>query len=179
MLTNPTHSVPLTNQQAEAVWTHSELEYLAVLTLWQCRRRDRRPKLIAENVWLFDKWQRFSAPKRCLYRRLISQADVLTCLSPENLKIARELFTQLRSEFIRFGISSDTMVSPVQHAARHPVRIAALGNDMHRDVYGAREVGMWTVMFDSDQGTKEHLDCVPDYTISDHRELLKILDVEV
>ena len=112
---------------------HTELEYLAVLTLWQCRRRDRRPKLIAENVWLFDKWQRFSAPKRCLYRRLISQADVLTSLSPENLKIRRELFPQSRSEFIRFGINSDTMVSPVQHAAHHPVHIAALGNDMHHD----------------------------------------------
>ena len=119
--------------EAEVVWTHTELEYLAVLTLWQCRRRDRRPKLIAENVWLFDKWQRFSAPKRCLYRRLISQADVLTSLSPENLKISRELFPQSRSEFIRFGINSDTMVSPVQHAAHHPVHIAALGNDMHRD----------------------------------------------
>ena len=36
---------------------------------------------------------------------------------------------------------------------------------------------MATVMFDSDQGTKEHLDCVPDYRINDHRELLDILRV--
>ncbi len=50
-----------------------------------------------------------------------------------------------------------------------------VGNDMHRDIYGAREAGMKTVMFDSDQGTKGHLDCVPDYTITDLRELLKIL----
>jgi putative hydrolase of the HAD superfamily len=50
-----------------------------------------------------------------------------------------------------------------------------VGNDMHRDVYGAREIGMPTVMFNSDQGTKEHLDCVPDYVIRDHRELLTIL----
>jgi hypothetical protein len=46
-----------------------------------------------------------------------------------------------------------------------------------RDIYGAREVGMTTVMFNSDQGTKDHLDCVPDYTINDHRELLTILRV--
>jgi putative hydrolase of the HAD superfamily len=51
-----------------------------------------------------------------------------------------------------------------------------VGNDMHRDVYGAREAGMKTVMFDSDQGTKEHLDCLPDFRITDHRELLTILD---
>lgn len=50
-----------------------------------------------------------------------------------------------------------------------------VGNDMHRDVFGAREVGMRTVMFTSDQGTKEHQDCVPDYTISDFRELLEIV----
>jgi putative hydrolase of the HAD superfamily len=50
-----------------------------------------------------------------------------------------------------------------------------VGNDMYRDVYGARELGMTTVMFDSDQGTKQHGDCVPDFTITDHRDLLTIL----
>jgi putative hydrolase of the HAD superfamily len=50
-----------------------------------------------------------------------------------------------------------------------------VGNDMYRDIYGAREAGMKTVMFDSDQGTKAHLDCVPDHTITDFRELLQIL----
>ncbi|MDT4977566.1 MAG: hypothetical protein QOG98_3324 [Pseudonocardiales bacterium] len=53
-------------------------------------------------------------------------------------------------------------------------RTIYVGNDMHRDIYGAREAGMKTVMFDSNQGTKEHLGCVPDYTITDHRELLHI-----
>jgi putative hydrolase of the HAD superfamily len=61
------------------------------------------------------------------------------------------------------------------------MRVAAenalyVGNDMHRDIFGAREIGMTTVMFDSDQGTKSYLDCVPDYTITDFRDLLKILD---
>jgi putative hydrolase of the HAD superfamily len=50
-----------------------------------------------------------------------------------------------------------------------------VGNDMYRDVYGAREAGLKTVMFDSDQGAKAYLDCVPDYTITDFRDLLKIL----
>jgi putative hydrolase of the HAD superfamily len=50
-----------------------------------------------------------------------------------------------------------------------------VGNDMYRDIYGAREAGLKTVMFDSDQGTKTYLDCVPDYTITDFRDLLKIL----
>jgi putative hydrolase of the HAD superfamily len=46
-----------------------------------------------------------------------------------------------------------------------------------RDIFGAREAGMQTAMFDSDQGTKEHLDCVPDYRITDFRDLLGILNV--
>ena len=58
-------------------------------------------------------------------------------------------------------------------AARNALHV---GNDMYRDIYGAQEVGMKTVMFDSDQGAKVHLDCVPDYTIADFRDLLKILD---
>jgi putative hydrolase of the HAD superfamily len=51
-----------------------------------------------------------------------------------------------------------------------------VGNDMHRDIFGAREAGLTTVMFDSDQGTKAHLDCAPDHTITDLRDLLPILD---
>src|SRR4249920_1489761 len=50
-----------------------------------------------------------------------------------------------------------------------------VGNDMRADIFGAREVGMTTVMFDSDQGTKVYQDCVPDHTITDFRDLLTIL----
>lgn len=50
-----------------------------------------------------------------------------------------------------------------------------VGNDMHRDIYGAREAGLKTVMFNSDQGAKTYRDCVPDYTITDFRDLLTIL----
>jgi putative hydrolase of the HAD superfamily len=46
---------------------------------------------------------------------------------------------------------------------------------MYRDIYGAQQIGMSTVMFDSDQGTKQHEDCAPDHTITDFRDLLAIL----
>jgi glycosyltransferase involved in cell wall biosynthesis len=119
--------------EADVVWTHTELEHLAVLALWQCLRRECRPKLIAQSVWLFDRWRQLLAPRRWLYRRLLTDVDVLTVLSPENLKVVREVFPRVRSELIRFGINSDTIVPPVQQAAHSPVRIVALGNDMHRD----------------------------------------------
>ena len=65
-------------------------------------------------------------------------------------------------------------------AALDGMKVAAqnalyVGNDMYRDIFGAREAGMKTVMVDSDQGTKAYLDCVPDYTITDLRDLLRIL----
>jgi len=50
-----------------------------------------------------------------------------------------------------------------------------VGNDMYRDIFGAREAGMRTVMFDSDQGSKAHPGCVPDHTITDFRDLPPIL----
>jgi putative hydrolase of the HAD superfamily len=57
-------------------------------------------------------------------------------------------------------------------AAEHAVYV---GNDMHRDIFGAREAGMTTVMFESGQGAQVHLDCVPDYRITHFRDLLTIL----
>jgi putative hydrolase of the HAD superfamily len=53
-----------------------------------------------------------------------------------------------------------------------------VGNDIHRDIWGARKVGMRTVMVDSVQGSKHHEDCVPDHTITDHRDLPKILGLD-
>ncbi len=52
-----------------------------------------------------------------------------------------------------------------------------VGNDMYRDIFGAREAGMRTAMFTSDQGTKEHRDCRPDFMIDDHLELLDLLGI--
>jgi putative hydrolase of the HAD superfamily len=56
-----------------------------------------------------------------------------------------------------------------------PEHTLYVGNDMHRDIYGAREAGLATVMFDSEQGKKEYRGCVPDHRITDLRELLPIL----
>jgi putative hydrolase of the HAD superfamily len=68
-----------------------------------------------------------------------------------------------------------------QHAC-YGMQVAAqntlfVGNDMHRDIYGAREAGMRTVMFDSDQGSKEFEGCQPDHRITDYRQLLDILQL--
>jgi putative hydrolase of the HAD superfamily len=98
-----------------------------------------------------------------------------------------------RAELHRVGLLDyfDPIVVSGDHGYRKPDRrlfqaaldgmnVAAanamyVGNDMHRDIFGAREAGLTTVMFDSDQGKKAYRDCVPDYTITDLRDLLAIL----
>ncbi|MCW3098270.1 MAG: haloacid dehalogenase-like hydrolase family protein [Chthonomonadaceae bacterium] len=50
-----------------------------------------------------------------------------------------------------------------------------VGNDMYRDIYGAKQAGMQTLLFNSPQGDKTYPDTSPDFTITDYRELLPIL----
>jgi putative hydrolase of the HAD superfamily len=60
-------------------------------------------------------------------------------------------------------------------AAEHALYV---GNDLHRDISGAQEAGMHTVMFDSDHGAAGiQLDCQPDHTITEFRDLPKVLDL--
>jgi glycosyltransferase involved in cell wall biosynthesis len=118
---------------SDIVWTHTELQYLAVLLLFQILFWKPRPKLIAQSVWLFDRWHDLSLLRRWLFSRLIAKADILTVLSPENLKVARSLFPHIRSEFVLFGINADAFASLKKEKVHHPVRILSLGNDPDRD----------------------------------------------
>ena len=118
---------------ADVIWTHTELEHLAVLVLLLTVPRGCRPKLIAQSVWLYDRWSQFSWPKRWLYRKLLAQADLLTVLSPDNQQIARRLFPHQRVEFLKFGIDHDALNPPVLRKSGAVIRILALGRDMHRD----------------------------------------------
>jgi putative hydrolase of the HAD superfamily len=67
-----------------------------------------------------------------------------------------------------FQLALDGMSIAAEHALY-------VGNDMYRDIYGAQEAGLTTVMFDSDQGEKTYQNCTSDYTITDFRDLLDIL----
>ena len=119
--------------QADIVWTHTELEHLGVQLLWCLTKPVPRPRLIAQSVWLYDRWKTFSAPKRWLYKTLLAKADILTVLSPDNLVRARELFPNRPVEFIRFGIDSAAIKPAVRRTRHKPLRVLSLGRDMHRD----------------------------------------------
>jgi glycosyltransferase involved in cell wall biosynthesis len=118
---------------SDVVWTHTEREYLAALCLWRLRPAKKRPKLIAQSVWLFDRWTDFSPIRRWFYGRLMRGADMLTGLSPDNVREAQRLFPEKRCELVRFGIDSDSLRAVGRRQFHRPIRILSLGSDMHRD----------------------------------------------
>jgi glycosyltransferase involved in cell wall biosynthesis len=120
-------------RNADVVWTHTESQFLAILLLLRNTPRNRRPKLIAQSVWLFDHWHKFPALKQWLFSKLIRQADILTVHSPENLAVVKRLFPEIRSELVLFGIAADRKVEPGLRPAKKPLNIVSLGNDLHRD----------------------------------------------
>ena len=54
-----------------------------------------------------------------------------------------------------------------------PANVLFVGNDMYRDIFGARQLGMKTVFFLSNQGTNEMDGVSPDYIIYRFAELKK------
>ena len=120
---------------SDVIWTHTESQHFGVAAVLYVlgRRPAGRPRLIAQSVWLFDRWTRMSSVRRRFYRELLSQADVLTVLSPANRDVARKVFPGKRIEFVPFGICSDTMVEPSVRTPDGKIRVLAVGNDRHRD----------------------------------------------
>jgi glycosyltransferase involved in cell wall biosynthesis len=118
---------------ADVVWTHTESQHLAILLLLALRPQRRRPKIIAQSIWLFDRWPRFSPLRRLFYARLLSRADLLTVHSPDNLQRARELFPGIRSRLVLFGVRNDRLDEVRHRPVPCPIRVLSLGHDEHRD----------------------------------------------
>jgi glycosyltransferase involved in cell wall biosynthesis len=120
-------------RHADVVWAHSESHGLGVAAvLWPLSHR-KRPALILQNVWLIDRWSRYPAAHRALFKRLLRRADVLTFLSTINRDIAATLFAGVRCEFVHYGIRSDDKYPPRVPDGHRPLSILAIGNDEHRD----------------------------------------------
>jgi len=119
---------------SDIIWTHGESQSLAIAALFLLRlpKGVRYPRLIAQTVWLFDKWERLTPLHRFLYKELLSHADVMTFLSPLNLRKGQQLFPHQDCRLVKFGIRSDHIASRDYQASR-PIRILSVGNDIHRD----------------------------------------------
>lgn len=120
---------------ADVVWTHTESQHLAISQLFAAQggKREERPMLLAQSVWLMDRWSRFSGLRRAYYRRLMRQADVLTFHSRLNLAMMEKEMPQSWCEMVPFGINASERHPPVRDTSNTPPRIIAVGNDEHRD----------------------------------------------
>ena len=123
---------------ADVVWTHTESQHLAIALIFLLTGRIRgrpRPRMIGQSVWLFDNWKRYSPPRRWFFRTLLRQSDVLTVLSPENLKLLRLTVPEVRSEVVLYGVKADPedFAMPAPREAPRPVHVLSVGNDRDRD----------------------------------------------
>ncbi|ACI50530.1 glycosyl transferase group 1 [Gluconacetobacter diazotrophicus PA1 5] len=118
---------------SDIVWTHTEAQSMAVLLLFRLYPWRRHPRIIAQSVWLLDRWAHESRKNRLIFRALLSRADVLTFHSPCNRAAAARLFPGTRTELVEFGIRADDMIVRPPRPARQTIRVLSLGNDRHRD----------------------------------------------
>ena len=119
----------------DVIWTHTEQEHLAAaLILKLAGAQGKRPLLLAQSVWLFDKWGSFGGPRRWLYRKLLARADALTTLARDNAELCRRTLGR-EAEFVYYGLNTQDFppVEPQQWQPNRPLRIAAIGNDRDRD----------------------------------------------
>ncbi len=132
---------------ADIVWTMEEIQFLAVCALPSVVPGMRRVPLIAQTVWLFNKWSGYSAVRRSLLRRLLRRADALTFHSERYLPVVTQLVPGTAPRLLPFGISQDSFpwLEAKAHAAqlatdeaesaaeRRPLRILSMGSDPTRD----------------------------------------------
>ena len=119
--------------ESDIVWTHTEFEHLAVLTLLRCASRRRRPLVLANCIWLFDKWRRLSKRRQAVIRGLIKEADLVTSLCSAGVTAATELFPQVATKETAFGIKFADAVPRKARTTPGPIRVLAIGNDPDRD----------------------------------------------
>ncbi|MEI6003210.1 glycosyltransferase family 4 protein [Paraburkholderia bengalensis] len=121
--------------RSDVIWTHTEQEWLSVaLMLLIEGKRETQPLLVAQSVWLLDKWPNYGPLRRWFYRKLIARADLLTTLARDNAELCREYFDRDATQ-LSYGLN--TRDFPVQQSKawqpNTPLRIAAIGNDRDRD----------------------------------------------
>lgn len=121
--------------ESDVIWTHTEHEYLSAALLLLLKGRERgAPALLAQSVWLLDKWPHYSALRKWAYKKLVARTDMLTTLASENAQLAREHFGRdVQQVYYGLNMVDFPLQEPTQWAAHEPVRIAAIGNDRDRD----------------------------------------------
>jgi glycosyltransferase involved in cell wall biosynthesis len=156
------------------VWTHTETEHLALGLLKGLRLP--LPPVIAQSVWLVDRWPAQNKVRRTVYRWSLRHAELVTTLSPVNAGIlSRTIGKEVR--FIPYGVKTDPWIDlPAVPRGDGPLRVLALGNDMHRDWDSLRAVaragtGEIEVRVLTRQLSQEFATGIPSMTITQARSV--------
>lgn len=124
--------------RSDVIWTHTEQEWLsaALMLLLSGRKAgaEASPLLLAQSVWLLDKWPSYGILRSWFYRKLMKRADQLTTLASENAELCRRYFDRDARPLL-YGLNTrDFPVNtPSEWKPHTPLRIAAIGNDRDRD----------------------------------------------
>jgi len=122
-------------QSSDVVWTMSEREYLAALFLMALAPKKKSPKVLAQTIWLFDRWEKLSTVRKAFYRWLIARAAVLTVHSKSYLGLVQSMFSEADVRLTYFAISADSfpLAQPIAENRTGKLRIFSAGNDQSRD----------------------------------------------
>ncbi|MFM0527467.1 glycosyltransferase family 4 protein [Paraburkholderia strydomiana] len=124
--------------RSDVIWTHTEQEWLsaALMLLLSGRKAgaDSSPLLLAQSVWLLDKWPSYGFVRKWLYRKLMARADQLTTLASENAALCKRYFNRDAKPLL-YGLNTRDfpVKAPTEWKPHSPIRIAAIGNDRDRD----------------------------------------------
>jgi glycosyltransferase involved in cell wall biosynthesis len=121
-------------KSSDVVWTVTETEYLSVLFIpWLQGKKP--PKLIANNIWIFNEWDSLSRIHKAVYGALLKQVSVIAVHSQQNIPIIRRIIPGADVRLVHFGVSSDSfpLTPPRQSRKPGPLRIFAAGGDKTRD----------------------------------------------
>ena len=116
--------------RADAVWTHTEREHLAVALLKLLRPRRYRAASIAQSVWLWDLWPELSGIRTRFFRLLLRRHAVEVVLSRVNRDDAHRLAPGRTVLRVPFGTHFADAGEPAERAEP---RVVVVGNDRHRD----------------------------------------------
>ncbi|MEI4861517.1 hypothetical protein Q8G41_28420, partial [Klebsiella pneumoniae] len=73
------------------------------------------PLLLAQSVWLLDKWPSYGIVRSWLYRKLMTRADRLTTLASENAELCQDYFHRDATPLL-YGLNTrDFPVKPPTH----------------------------------------------------------------
>lgn len=129
-------------RRCDVIWTHMETEHLPLGVLkWL---HVRLPPVVAQSVWLADRWPDIPRPLRSVFRQALRSVEARTTHSPVNAAVLASKCGQPVS-VLHYGAATE----PWSDVARErsygrtaTLRVLALGNDVHRDWPLVRELAI-------------------------------------